>query len=74
MDTNMKFRELDRDAFTGLTLIMDESDPPRYYVKNRHRRELVAIGDARSARLRFAAWLQHRLAPRTPPAAAVLPS
>ena len=54
----MRTETIDTDVITGLQLIRDENDPPRYYVQERHkpRRELIAIGDEVCARSRFAMW------------------
>ncbi len=54
----MPFIEIDRDESTGLTLLSDASDPPRYYLqeRRRHRSTLLAIGDMKTALKRFALW------------------
>ncbi len=52
----MNWTTIDQDIVSGLSLLKDDNDPPRYYVQRRHRRELIAIGDETLARSRFAAW------------------
>lgn len=42
-------RELRKDDETGLSLVVDRSDPPRYYVSSRKRVDLLCIGDAKVA-------------------------
>jgi hypothetical protein len=51
----MKLTEIDQDIRTGRSLAVDNSDPARYYLLERRRRDLLAIGDAELARRRFAA-------------------
>jgi hypothetical protein len=51
----MATTELDRDLRTGLSLVVDTSDPLRYYALDRRRRDLLTIGNAELARSRFAA-------------------
>lgn len=54
----MKFIEIDRDEATGLVLVRDTSDPPRYYIEKRRARDLIAIGDLCEAQRHFAARLR----------------
>ena len=49
-----RFTELERHDGTGLALLVDLKDPPRYYVATHHRRELISIGALAIARSRFA--------------------
>jgi len=42
-------RELRRDENTGLALMVDHRDPPRYYVSSKKRVDLLCIGDAKAA-------------------------
>jgi len=51
---------LEHDFRSGLALLRDTSDPPRYYVKQGHRLELIAIGNERAARSRFAVRCSRR--------------
>jgi hypothetical protein len=51
----MSLTELDRDNATGLALAVDTSDPQRYYLVDRRRRDLLTIGDLPLARARFLA-------------------
>ena len=46
-------RELKRDEETGLALVVDRSDPPRYYVSAATRVDLLAIGDTKAANAAF---------------------
>ncbi len=39
-------RELRRDDETGMALVVDRSDPPRYYLSSRKRVDLLCIGDS----------------------------
>jgi hypothetical protein len=41
--------EIKRDEETGLVLVVDQRDPPRYYIRSRKRIDLVCIGNARVA-------------------------
>jgi len=50
----MDFTEIQSDIRTGLALVCDERDPPRYYLQERRRRDLLAIGDKALALKRFA--------------------
>jgi len=50
----MKLTEIDADHWSGRTLAVDGNDPARYYLVERRRRELLAIGDLELARRRFA--------------------
>jgi len=50
----MKMHTIERDGSANLALLRDEADPPRFYVQERRRRELIAIGDEAEARSRFA--------------------
>ena len=52
----MKLEAIDRDLVSGILLMKDDSDPPRYYVQWKQRRELIAIGDVGLARQRFSIW------------------
>jgi hypothetical protein len=38
-----------RDDATGLSLVRDERDPPRFYLRFGKRHDLVSIGDASAA-------------------------
>ncbi len=51
----MALTELDHDNRTGLALAVHASDPPRYYILDRRRRDLLTIGDLELANRRFAA-------------------
>lgn len=68
----MSLVTIEQDLVSGLSLLKDASDPPRFYVQRRRRRELIAIGDESLARSRFAAWRGRiletgaRVAMRTP--------
>ena len=42
-------RELRKDEESGLSLVVDRSDPPRYYISSRKRVDLLCIGDAKAA-------------------------
>ena len=57
----MKLTELDLDLSSGRTLAVDDSDPARYYLLERRRRDLLAIGDAELARKRFAVRVERAL-------------
>lgn len=52
----MNLSTIDRDFVSGLSLLKDANDPPRYYVQWKQRRDLIAIGDEALARQRFAVW------------------
>ena len=56
----MILHTIDIDFVSGLSLVRDASDPPRYYVQQRNRRDLIAIGDERLARSRFDLWCERR--------------
>jgi hypothetical protein len=46
-------RELRRDDESGLALMIDHRDPPRYYVSSKKRIDLLCIGDAKAAAAGF---------------------
>jgi hypothetical protein len=46
-------RDIASDPGTGLRLVADASDPPRYYIQRRRRSELIAIGTEQQARSCF---------------------
>ena len=50
----MSYQTIVQDFQSGLALLRDGSDPPRFYVKERGRMELLAIGNEPAARSRFA--------------------
>ncbi len=52
----MKLSLIEQDIVSGLSLLRDANDPPRFYVQWKQRRELIAIGDESLARRRFAVW------------------
>jgi hypothetical protein len=58
----MEFIEIGKDVRTGLALVCDERDPPRYYLQDRRRRDLLAIGDRELALKRFAVRLSRHVA------------
>ena len=57
----MKLTELDFDLSSGRTLAVDDSDPARYYLLERRRRDLLAIGDAELAQRRFAVRVERAM-------------
>lgn len=69
----MKDNVISRDRGTGLMLIRDEQDPPRFYLRLNGRRELISIGDYAMALSQFsreARRLRSLRRPRRAPAAA----
>ena len=42
-----------KDRGTGLMLVRDEQDPPRFYLRRNGRRELISIGDTEGALRQF---------------------
>ena len=50
----MRYSTLDQDWRSGLVLLRDSGDPPRYYIRQGRRLELIAIGNEGAARSRFA--------------------
>jgi len=49
----MKDRIIAKDRGTGLMLVRDEQDPPRFYLRLNGRRELISIGDTALALSQF---------------------
>jgi hypothetical protein len=60
-------RELRRDEETGLALVVDRRDPPRYYVSSRKRVDLLCIGDVQAALAGFEEQVKKAKARRRPP-------
>jgi len=60
-------RALRRDEDTGLALMVDRRDPPRYYLSSRKRVDLLCIGDLQAALAEFEARVQKARARRKPP-------
>ena len=60
-------RPIAEDPRSGLRLVADASDPPRYYIQVRRRRELIAIGAERQARSHFTALVRKRSATASDP-------
>lgn len=58
----MKLTEIDQDVVSGHSLAVDDSDPARYYLLERRRRDLLAIGDVKLARQRFVARVERTAA------------
>ena len=50
----MSYETLEQNFRTGLSLVRDHTDPPRYYIKQGRRLELIAIGNEGAGRTRFA--------------------
>ena len=57
-----------KDRGTGLMLVRDEQDPPRFYVRRNGRRELISIGEAGQALRQFSREAQRLKALRQPSA------
>lgn len=53
-ELHMRYSTLEQDFRSGLALLRDASDPPRYYIRQGRRLELIAIGNEASARSRYA--------------------
>jgi len=50
----MRYSVVEHDFRSGLVLLRDGGDPPRYYIRQARRLELIAIGNESAARSRFA--------------------
>ncbi len=50
----MRYSTVEQDFRSGLALLRDENDPPRYYIRQGRRMELIAIGNESAARSRYA--------------------
>jgi hypothetical protein len=61
-------RTVRRDEETGLALVVDRRDPPRYYLSTRKRVDLLCIGDVQAALDSFEAEVKKAQARRKPPA------
>jgi hypothetical protein len=61
-------RTVRRDEDTGLALMVDRRDPPRYYMSSRKRVDLLCIGDVQAALAGFEAEVKKAQARRKPPA------
>jgi hypothetical protein len=49
----MRYTTIEQDFRSGLALLRDGEDPPRYYIRQGRRLELIAIGNENAARSRF---------------------
>lgn len=50
----MRYSTVEQDFRSGLALLRDGGDPPRYYIRQGRRMELIAIGNEAAARSCFA--------------------
>lgn len=61
-------REIERDNETGLALVADKLDPPRYYLSLKRRIDLLCIGDVKAALAEFRRKVEEsKSQPRKPP-------
>jgi hypothetical protein len=70
----MRYSIVEQDFRSGLALLRDGGDPPRYYIRQARRLELIAIGNENAARSRFAVRCSRarRKAAPPPPEAVVM--
>ena len=50
----MAYTTMEQDFRSHLALVKDSGDPPRYYLRQGRKLELIAIGNESAARSRFA--------------------
>jgi hypothetical protein len=60
-------REIRRDETTGLAMLVDDRDPPRYYASTKARLDLIGIGDLKAAATAFDERVRKAQRLRKPP-------